>query len=436
MEKAKKVILIIAFLFVLFPVFSYGEEDTRPTETEYPYVGETPGPTDVSYGIDNYVKYLFVFVISIIGILIFASLVYNGLRYMLSADNPEKRREAIAGILAAFGGAIFLFASYLILNTINPDLLDLTPDELAEIPYPPLAPGPYICNFKFENIQSILNDYEDKEKRNDVIKEYHDTIKAEDDRSCLFIKNRISDLKNSGIGRIEPGINDNEYTYFVIPKIGEGGSTIDDKEHGIIIFQREIDKHAKGPLGSPCSIFIGNPTGASSSHYNLMSSNYTNFDNETGGINPLVGAISVAPIKLNIDGSNIQRAIFYEDEDANKKDDGGTYPDSDKPKGYHEVSISTGKHAIRGYNYYNFDNEFLCGDDFSSPVCGIRSVRLTEDMFTIFISDHQGDFLCYLYENNNNLTNIPTQTVSSKNFRGFNTIPKITHIHIIKGNLY
>jgi hypothetical protein len=73
----------------------------------------------------DYIFYLVNGALFIIGAILFASLIYAGLIFILSKGDPAKVKEAKDRIFSAFLGAIILFFGYIILFTINPDLLVL-----------------------------------------------------------------------------------------------------------------------------------------------------------------------------------------------------------------------------------------------------------------------------------------------------------------------
>lgn len=59
----------------------------------------------------------------IAGILAFAMIIYAGFQYLTSGGNTAQQKEAQDRIVNAIIGLILLFAFYIILYTINPDIL-------------------------------------------------------------------------------------------------------------------------------------------------------------------------------------------------------------------------------------------------------------------------------------------------------------------------
>jgi hypothetical protein len=80
---------------------------------------------------------IFNFIITLVGIIAFAVLLYAGFLYLTSAGNPEERKKAKERIKSVIFGVSILLLSYLILTTINPELTTI---ERPPILQPPLVP--------------------------------------------------------------------------------------------------------------------------------------------------------------------------------------------------------------------------------------------------------------------------------------------------------
>ena len=76
-----------------------------------------------SQDLGSFFSQLYVFAIAIVGIVIFVRFLWAGWLYIQSAGNSSKVGEAHKIMTNAVIGTIFLFASYLLLNVINPDLV-------------------------------------------------------------------------------------------------------------------------------------------------------------------------------------------------------------------------------------------------------------------------------------------------------------------------
>ena len=81
---------------------------------------------------------LYIYIVSIAGAIALIALIIGGVLYLTSSGEPEKLTKARKQTLAAFFGIIILFSSYLILRTINPDLVNFEMLRLGNIVFSPL----------------------------------------------------------------------------------------------------------------------------------------------------------------------------------------------------------------------------------------------------------------------------------------------------------
>jgi len=102
-------------------------------EIELPYIPRC-GATPASYlsGL-----YRLALVLGVLAALIM--IVIAGITYATSGDNASKQKEARGQIKDAIIGLVILFASVLILNTVNPALVSM---RLPNIPSPELSSSP------------------------------------------------------------------------------------------------------------------------------------------------------------------------------------------------------------------------------------------------------------------------------------------------------
>jgi len=100
-------------------------------------VGWPPSPfgtkLDEKSEIPAFIGYLYEWGISIGGLAVFIALLIAGFQYLSSIGNPATMREAKDRIISALLGLVLLLGSYLILNTINP--------QLTKLQLPPFEPG-------------------------------------------------------------------------------------------------------------------------------------------------------------------------------------------------------------------------------------------------------------------------------------------------------
>jgi hypothetical protein len=93
---------------------------------------------DVPLGIAERVDNFYTTALAVGAIVALGVLVYGGLRYAASAGSPAGQKEARAWILGAILGLFILFASFIILQTINPQLTELEDPTLARQTQPPV----------------------------------------------------------------------------------------------------------------------------------------------------------------------------------------------------------------------------------------------------------------------------------------------------------
>ncbi|MBI5742874.1 MAG: hypothetical protein HZA25_03475 [Candidatus Niyogibacteria bacterium] len=86
-------------------------------------IGTAKAGTDVTTS--TYFEQLFYFLLGAAAVLAVVKIVMGGLKYIYSSMSPPALEEAKADIHAAVFGLILALASYLILYTINPNLLNL-----------------------------------------------------------------------------------------------------------------------------------------------------------------------------------------------------------------------------------------------------------------------------------------------------------------------
>ena len=81
----------------------------------------------------KYIKAIYNYAIGIVGILAAVVLMFGGVIWLTAGGSQEKVKEAKAWIGASISGLVLVLCSYMILNTINPDLVSFKPIE-TEVP--------------------------------------------------------------------------------------------------------------------------------------------------------------------------------------------------------------------------------------------------------------------------------------------------------------
>lgn len=118
----KKIFLILGALFLNFLAISSALAAAGDYKQLVPIPGINPNA-----GLYTYLNGVYTFLISIVGILAMAVLVYGGMRYITSAGNTASVEEAKESINSALTGLVLALVSWLIFSTINPDILVLKP---------------------------------------------------------------------------------------------------------------------------------------------------------------------------------------------------------------------------------------------------------------------------------------------------------------------
>ncbi|MFC1789437.1 pilin [Patescibacteria group bacterium] len=143
MFKQKKFILLFLILLFLCVGINPSLTQARDLEVDYPsFSGEEGGfvlETVEKTELPDYVKYIFNFAIAIVGFVAFGMMLANGIQYLTSTGNLTKIKKARDGMFGALLGVVILFSSYIILTTINPQLVIFEGAELevAELGTPP-----------------------------------------------------------------------------------------------------------------------------------------------------------------------------------------------------------------------------------------------------------------------------------------------------------
>lgn len=116
---ASKIKLLLTSICVIFPLVVFGQ--TQATITINPNL---PGISNIStVGPCGWIVNFYTFALIIAGILAFGAMVYGGFRYATSVGNASKQSEGRSWIWNALIGMLLLGGAYIILITINPNLV-------------------------------------------------------------------------------------------------------------------------------------------------------------------------------------------------------------------------------------------------------------------------------------------------------------------------
>ncbi len=111
---------LAGFLLLAFAPFIFAQQ----TELQYPEVTGAESP-NTTRELPKVIKYLFNLGLAISGFIAFGSFVYGGIKYLFSAGSPPALQDAKDQIFASLLGIVVLFGSYMLLTTINPQLVVL-----------------------------------------------------------------------------------------------------------------------------------------------------------------------------------------------------------------------------------------------------------------------------------------------------------------------
>ena len=120
----KKIIIITICLIALFGIW----QNVFAVELlikEYPAVGVDGKTLSETSSIPELIRYIYLFSLGIVGFTALLSILIGAVRYITAGTNASLVEDAKYQIKQALLGILILLAAVLILNTINPDLVNL-----------------------------------------------------------------------------------------------------------------------------------------------------------------------------------------------------------------------------------------------------------------------------------------------------------------------
>jgi len=132
----KKIFIFVLVFFVLFSFLVEIFAQTNPSSGDTNVVtgNEVQIPPGRPPG--EFIINVYIFFLTISGFLAFFVIIWGGFQRVINAGNPEKIRDADEWIKSALLGILLLFGAWLLLNTINPSLLQLDLPELQKLVIP------------------------------------------------------------------------------------------------------------------------------------------------------------------------------------------------------------------------------------------------------------------------------------------------------------
>ncbi|RJQ30126.1 hypothetical protein C4565_00975 [Candidatus Parcubacteria bacterium] len=133
MRLSKKIFLILCLLFVLgtsfLPLFVQAQDTMRlvfpPPCIDLPIAGFQLSSCSEPQDIQTYIVRLYQFAVGISGIVAVGMIVYGAIIIIVKSENVTAKSEGKQIIQDALWGVLLLFASFLLLKTINPELVKL-----------------------------------------------------------------------------------------------------------------------------------------------------------------------------------------------------------------------------------------------------------------------------------------------------------------------
>ena len=141
MPKTRKTKFLFFFLLLFFFLGAILVFAQKPLEVVYPQLPGVLTPTTTKTALPDYVRYIFQLSLFIGAMLTFGSLLYGGVRFLTSAGSPAAKKDAQSQISAGILGLIILVSAYIILNTINPQLVGWQVSLPGKAPTAPPAAG-------------------------------------------------------------------------------------------------------------------------------------------------------------------------------------------------------------------------------------------------------------------------------------------------------
>jgi len=229
-------LLVLCFFFPAQKVSA--QQPPGQLEVDYPNVPGAFKPTTTRTPIEQYAKYIIYFAIGIGGLMALGVIIWAGFIYLTSAGYPEKTKNAQSRITSAVLGLIILLGSWMILFTVNPNLVTFQLGGISPI-VSDLAAGIYICKSEVnvvDNLWAIKKDIKDNNmKPKDISPQVWDELKT----YLNLIKEHCYLVITSG--DIKEGFDNNAKQAWIVPPI-------DQSEKYGAIFYEESDYGGKNQI--------------------------------------------------------------------------------------------------------------------------------------------------------------------------------------------
>jgi hypothetical protein len=140
-------IVMTGCLFLSAPVQAQTKSYTMDLEIPIPTLNKTITFDGSTKPIADYVKAIYTFGVGIVGIVAAVVLMIAGVMWITAGGNSSNVSEAKSMITAALTGLVLVLTSYLLLDQINPALVNLQPTTIANITLAPPTPTSVNCDW-------------------------------------------------------------------------------------------------------------------------------------------------------------------------------------------------------------------------------------------------------------------------------------------------
>jgi len=129
------IVLFFSFYFLLPVVNAEETVSVNLTCEKFNY----PWCEAAEIGVGGLIGRFYQIALAFVGVTAFGVIVFAGINYTLSAGNSSKQKDSIDWITSASLGIVLLLGAYLLLYTINSDLVSLTEPYIEAIKIEPIA---------------------------------------------------------------------------------------------------------------------------------------------------------------------------------------------------------------------------------------------------------------------------------------------------------
>jgi hypothetical protein len=145
----KKTILILLLVIFLIPVFIFGQNNL---ENDYPQI---PGAESPSTNAESFFSYIYSFIVIVGVTLSVLVIIWQGINMVIAQGEPGPILIAKERIKLVLFGLFILMASYIILRTINPKLVEIEVPNIPEFIEDQINPNKNTPTFPKEEFQEV-----------------------------------------------------------------------------------------------------------------------------------------------------------------------------------------------------------------------------------------------------------------------------------------